>query len=324
MESPRIVQATYIWRTHCELHPTMQRPRHTSLNPTHPALHIRNSSDVLVVLEAVRRGILPLITRRLSASERDELESGHVFVWEEAQEEAGLVRWTDGRKWSQSKVCGDCLLYQEKVEVTDEEREDKARRRVHRICNPGINVPSPRRNQRPSKAGGLTKQTYSFIVRFPGSRPRKWHVVSYSAWTDRGNLPVIGDYPALRDIQVPVGVFSRSKSSDTNLATAAQPGGEDKFTSSCRHPRLPISNSSTHFHKPPLPPTRRISIEDDVDRCVGLKLPSIEPGGGEWRGRETVLPPISCFNWPRDHRRIPCSPVFLEDRRVLDSFKLCL
>lgn len=90
-----------------------------SPNVTHPALRIsflffvflgcrwthqcvsdiRNASDVLVVLQAVRRGILPLITLRLSGNERNLLRSGNVFVWEESIEKGGLVRWTDGRKW---------------------------------------------------------------------------------------------------------------------------------------------------------------------------------------------------------------------------------
>ncbi|KAJ7841636.1 Gti1/Pac2 family-domain-containing protein [Mycena leptocephala] len=92
-----------------------------NLNVTYPALYVRNASDVLVVLEAVRRGILPLITLRLSGSERDQLRSGNVFVWEEFTENSGLVRWTDGQRWSQSKVYAECLFYQEKIEVTGRE-----------------------------------------------------------------------------------------------------------------------------------------------------------------------------------------------------------
>jgi hypothetical protein len=60
---------------------------------------IRDVHDAHVVLEAVRLNILPLLKRRLLASERDELRSGHVYVWEEAQDDGGLLRWTDGRRW---------------------------------------------------------------------------------------------------------------------------------------------------------------------------------------------------------------------------------
>ena len=60
---------------------------------------IRDARDAHIVLEAVRRNILPLIIRRLSANERDNLSSGSVFVWEEAEFKGGLERWTDGRRW---------------------------------------------------------------------------------------------------------------------------------------------------------------------------------------------------------------------------------
>ena len=84
---------------------------------THPALRkyhifydlmaykgkdIRNAHDAHVVLEAVRRNILPLIKRRLLAIEREQLRSGHVYVWQEAQDDGGLLRWTDGRRWLSS------------------------------------------------------------------------------------------------------------------------------------------------------------------------------------------------------------------------------
>ena len=83
------------------------------------------------------------------ASERDELASGHVYVWEEAQDDGGLLRWTDGRRWcaefanitaqanqvarSQSRMRGDYLFYEEKIETTQEERDAKAARRSVRF-----------------------------------------------------------------------------------------------------------------------------------------------------------------------------------------------
>jgi hypothetical protein len=60
---------------------------------------IRDAHDAHVVLEAVRQNVLPLIKRRLLSTEREQLQSGHVYVWEEAQDDGGLLRWTDGRRW---------------------------------------------------------------------------------------------------------------------------------------------------------------------------------------------------------------------------------
>ena len=75
------------------------------------------------------------------------MKSGHVYVWEEAQDDGGLLRWTDGRRWcdaqavsrvvafinvylrSQSRMRGDYLFYEEKIETTQDERDAKAARR---------------------------------------------------------------------------------------------------------------------------------------------------------------------------------------------------
>lgn len=66
---------------------------------TFPSVDLRDANDAHIVFEAVRLGILPLIKRRLTSEERDQLCSGNVFVWEEAEHKGGLERWTDGRRW---------------------------------------------------------------------------------------------------------------------------------------------------------------------------------------------------------------------------------
>jgi len=84
----------------------------------------------MVVFEAVRLGILPILDRRLSAAERDALRPGYVFVWEEGEHKQGLERWTDGRRWSQSRLRNEFLYYDEKIAISQEEREMKAARRA--------------------------------------------------------------------------------------------------------------------------------------------------------------------------------------------------
>ncbi|KAJ7509491.1 Gti1/Pac2 family-domain-containing protein [Mycena galericulata] len=289
---------------------------------THCALHIRNVNDALVVLEAVRSGLLPLRRARLSTDERNELRSGNVFVWEESQEDGGLVRWTDGRRWSQSKVTSECLLYEEKVDVTEEEKAAKALRRVRRICNPGANIPPPPRNQRPSKSGGLTKQTYSFLVRLPGScETRKWHTVAYTSWTERARIPVIDDYPALRGILVPAGVFARSKATDlVNMYFGARTGACD-MEDACEETQRAAST----------PGTLQIAATQYCDSARELELPSFRPS--RHSGTEILLPPVSSLSltWAPalNYPVVPSYTYirdrgFQEDRRILDSFKLKL
>lgn len=66
---------------------------------TQPSTDIRDAQDALVLFEAVRQNVLPLITRRLNGNERAQLKSGNIFVWEESENKGGLSRWTDGRRW---------------------------------------------------------------------------------------------------------------------------------------------------------------------------------------------------------------------------------
>ena len=60
------------------------------------------------ILEAVRLGIVPRVTRRLTGHERSMIRPGTVWVWEE--EETNMRRWTDGRRWGASRVGGGGFL----------------------------------------------------------------------------------------------------------------------------------------------------------------------------------------------------------------------
>ncbi|TDL15984.1 hypothetical protein BD410DRAFT_79307 [Rickenella mellea] len=227
---------------------------------THPALHLRHAADAHVVFEAVRRGILPLIKRRLTAEERDHLSSGNVYVWEEAEHKGGLERWTDGRRWSQSRMKGDYLFYEEKVETTQEEKEAKAARRANKTSGP-ISQPIPvtRRQDRPSKPDGLTKQTYSTHVYIPGAvTPRKWHIVAYFSGTDYTRLPVIENYNYLRDIRVPDGIFVSSKGMvrKTDRYSLNSPGAETHYRSSSVTSSSGSYELQSPYPSPGIPPQR--------------------------------------------------------------------
>ena len=73
--------------------------------------HVRTPTDVIILFEACRLGLLPRVQRRLSEKERHSIRSGSVFVWDER--EAGMRRWTDGKSWSASRVSGSFLTYRE-------------------------------------------------------------------------------------------------------------------------------------------------------------------------------------------------------------------
>ncbi|KAH9924938.1 Gti1/Pac2 family-domain-containing protein, partial [Amylocystis lapponica] len=193
----------------------MQDSGHATIS----ALHLRDARDAQIVFEAVRLNILQLVTRRLTSSERDQLKSGNVFVWEEAEhKQGGLERWTDGRRWSQSRMRGDYLFYEEKVETTPEEKAAKAARRARRTLDPFAYQPTPTRQDRPSKPNGLTKQTFSTHVHSHQAEPRKWHIVAYFSGDDYTHLPVVENYEFLRNLRVPEGIFAPAKGSMTRMS----------------------------------------------------------------------------------------------------------
>ncbi|KAG8743758.1 hypothetical protein FRC10_011478 [Ceratobasidium sp. 414] len=198
----------------------MSRPS-SSLTPivprsraTHPNLHIRTAHDAHLVFEAVRRGLMPMITHRLSAADRDLLRSGEVFCWEEADYKGGLERWTDGRKWSQSRMREPFLFYTENVMMTPEEKEAKAARRARKPSDPRERAKPPtfRRQDRPAKPDGLTKQTYSAWVTLPGTTaPRKWHLTAYFTSNDYHGLPTVEHDTILSQLVVPPNVYVTGK-----------------------------------------------------------------------------------------------------------------
>jgi hypothetical protein len=83
------------------LSPPMQVPSCTNVR-------IRSTLDVHKIFYAVYLGLLPMITRRLDAKEREALSSGYCYAWEDRGPHAitgiGIERFTEGRHWSASRV----------------------------------------------------------------------------------------------------------------------------------------------------------------------------------------------------------------------------
>ncbi|KAJ1503758.1 hypothetical protein HMI54_007804, partial [Coelomomyces lativittatus] len=73
--------------------------------------YIHSIDDALLLVEAVRRRLVPRIFYRLTDSEQLSIRSGSVFVWHE--DEANIKRWTDGKFWSNSRMKGRFFLYKE-------------------------------------------------------------------------------------------------------------------------------------------------------------------------------------------------------------------
>ncbi|KAH8093084.1 Gti1/Pac2 family-domain-containing protein [Cristinia sonorae] len=337
------------------------RPQTFQSPATHPALHLRDARDAHIVFEAVRQRILPLITRRITAIEREQVVSGNVFVWEEAEhKQGGLERWTDGRRWSQSRMRGDYLFYEEKIETTPEEKEAKAARRARKTLDPFSYQPAPtRRQDRPSKPDGLTKQTYSTHVHVSNTEPpRKWHIVAYfsvhiyqlyrshiTALTlvqgdDYTRLPVVDNYEYLRGIRIPDGVYSSAKGNLTKagrmLTGMDGPPSDYERSPTLSHPgwgtpTWSVSSSSRgHDIERPL----SSSSSSSSSPTTSYQSTVIYPTSGAQSRRDTSLPRLSTI--APAHRlppspyqggispTTPYSPLTAEDRRALNSFRVVL
>lgn len=296
---------------------------------THPSLHLRDAHDAHIVLEAVRLNVLPLIKRRLVMGEREQLQAGNVFVWEEAEDsdEGGLLRWTDGRRWSQSRMRGDYLFYEEKVETTQEEKDAKAARRARRASDPTAAIPPPtRRKDRPAKPNGLTKQTYSAVMQLPGeTKPKKWHVVAYFSGTDYTRLPTVESYDYLRRIRVPEGLYFSSKGTltpnppNSRMYYASHEDAFEPLGRTSPSPSSPISSSSTASSS-----------------TSPLVLSRPLPGSQQQPAPHLILPPLSSISDSLPSRPVysrsytaaypqkSYTPLTSEDRRVLERFRVCL
>lgn len=73
--------------------------------------YIKSYEEACLIVHAVRLGAIKLTTERLGTIERENIESGSIYCF--IENEAGMKRWTDGRVWSPSKICGEFLVYQE-------------------------------------------------------------------------------------------------------------------------------------------------------------------------------------------------------------------
>ncbi|KAJ7051765.1 Gti1/Pac2 family-domain-containing protein [Mycena amicta] len=317
---------------------------------THPSLYIRDVADAHKVLEAVRQNILPLIRRRLLAHERAQLRSGNIFVWEESEDvdEGSLVRWTDGRRWSQSRTRGDYLLYEEKVETTSEEKQAKAARRASKASDSSLDIPPPpKRKDRPAKQDGLTKQTYSVAVRLPGpdATTRKWHIVAYFSTGDHALLPVVDHYDYFRNLRVPNGIFLSSRvlcDSGRRLPSSLYFNDIDFNSNSARASHSPAP-ASPSFELVPAVPYRGFSSQGPSNTDFESRYNTssstaytyaITPPGPEIHPRlgsdlRVTLPPLSSLypiSTPILIQRHSSSHTQLspEDRRILNSLRVAL
>ncbi|KAM0679857.1 Global transcription regulator sge1 [Glugoides intestinalis] len=73
--------------------------------------YINTYEEAILVMHAIRLGCFMPLTERLRPEDKSKIESGDIFCFVENKN--GMKRWTDGKIWSPSKICGEFLVYQE-------------------------------------------------------------------------------------------------------------------------------------------------------------------------------------------------------------------
>ena len=215
--------------------------------------HVKTPTDAIILFEACRIGLLPRVQRRLSEKERNSIESGSIFVWDER--EAGMRRWTDGKSWSASRVSGSFLTY----------REMEGRRGGGNMSAPQLsgNTNSTRKDankdaSEPDDGGpdgyrykpdGLVKQSFSITT----SSGQHLHLISYFSRNASGSQNALqpSNDPQLRHIRPEKGMYPESTVQDQNTIPAVTRG---PMTSPGYAPSAQQSANNPTSYPRPAPP----------------------------------------------------------------------
>lgn len=197
----------------------------SSPNETYHGL-ILTLQDALLVLEATRQKILPIIKRRLNDIERKTITLGSVFAWSETK--CGMKRWTDGKIWLASKIKGPFLIYCEQ----DDDRNNLA--------------------------DGLIKQSFSLTTK----QNEKFNLVCYYNAKERADGIIQGQIPSedpvLRNLQFDTNVYPSGilqfKPTGFAQGTVPQSMPMPQFAGNVQFVPPPLFPKPQHAYDPSFPP----------------------------------------------------------------------
>ncbi|EJT99254.1 hypothetical protein DACRYDRAFT_118013 [Dacryopinax primogenitus] len=201
--------------TPCSLRrPRRDRTKVSRQRPTLTGVHISSTYDALSVLNGVRLGLLQPVERRLDPEEREEIQSGCVYVYEEShgsKSRQGIERWTDGKRWSASRSKENFLFYEENSTGSEDPDGPEP------TASPGSDDPNVALIDYMTSSdapGRLTKMTFSSWVKLPNDQAdqkRKWLLVCYWQKPHVKTLPKAYELEILLDQDIPRGMFFSSR-----------------------------------------------------------------------------------------------------------------
>ncbi|KAG6861865.1 hypothetical protein C0995_011162 [Termitomyces sp. Mi166 len=223
--------------------------------PTLTSIRIRSVLDAHRIFYAVQKGRLERIKRRLDAEERSALCSGCIYVWEQRGSHAvdvtglGIERFTEGKKWTASRVRDEFLFYYQ-IKPHDA----------------------------PGDWDQLIKQTYSVWVNKKEGR-RKWHLTAYFSERTVNDLNTIDDIPAFSNLFPPPGLYSsprvgrgRPQGRERSDSTKTRKGTADRTYAPFPNPSSP---EPVTMHNPYNTSDSQSSSRSSPHPIQGVDLPPV-------------------------------------------------
>ncbi|KAG2112077.1 Gti1/Pac2 family-domain-containing protein [Suillus clintonianus] len=236
--------------------------------PTCTNVRIRSTRDAHKIFYAVQLRMLPMITRRLDADERLALSSGCIYAWEERGPHTeitglGIERFTEGRRWSPSRVRDEFLFYYEKYTPPAD------------AGHSGSSDKQPPRDWDP-----LVKQTYSVWVETDKGR-RKWHLTAYFTQATVDELGTIDNIPGVADLVVPEGTFQSTRVGKTRKGEDSRSRSDVLKTTNSTVTRtyapFPTAYSSQPSHYPNSPQSSYSQSDDPYRSGLGQPTQQFRP-----------------------------------------------
>lgn len=187
--------------------------------------------DAMCLVEAAKNDLVPIIPERFSEEERNTCaKSGAIYIW--CENKSNIKRWTDGRKWSASRVSGVFLSYKEMI-------------KPKKGCSS---------HATDLKSNGLTKLSFSFTDNLD-----KYHIVSYINENDSDKFQRPSEDKKFIHLDIhdrPDCVCQKRKLVDTGFNDSYSSSSSISFKRNC-------STSSISSYSPPHSPSSPISHHID-------------------------------------------------------------
>ncbi|KDQ55796.1 hypothetical protein JAAARDRAFT_37220 [Jaapia argillacea MUCL 33604] len=270
--------------------------------PTLTNIRIRSTHDAHVIFYAAVTGILPLIIRRLDSDERQALRSGCAYAWEERAPQTdvsglGIERFTEGRKWSASRVRDEFLFYYERWDQPADNRD-------------GRSAPEP-----PRDWDAMVKQSYSAFINYAPKGIRKMHLTAYFTQRTIDDLCTIDDIPEIRDLQVPEGFIQHNIRTTKNNRGKNAAAAVESTSSTGRHSDTHARQGSSRQYAPyPAPNVAPSQFENQHPSRHENPLPPLQTinyssGSGVPSSSHYSSPPMSAHSpYSHSHSAPPYSP----------------